>query len=66
MLRQFTVAGRAILLICCTADFQGEVIQVPNIYTRCRTKHMGVGSLFLFSLQRETQSHIKSGQLEVS
>lgn len=67
MLRQFAVAGRAILLIRWTTDFQGEVIQVLNIYPRCRTsKHMGVGSFFLSSLHRETQSHTKYGQLRAS
>lgn len=66
MLRQFTVAGRAILLIRWTIDFQGEAIQVLSIYTRCRTKHMGVGSFFLSSLQRESQSHTESGQLKAS
>lgn len=67
MLRQFAVADRPILLIRCTTDFQGEVIQVFNIYTQCRTsKHMGVGSFFLSSLQRETQSHTKYGQPRAS
>lgn len=66
MLRQFAVAGRAILLIRWTINFQGEEIQVLNIYTRCRTKHMGAGSFLLSSLQRESQSHTESGQLKAS